>query len=157
GKGTAFKIYLPIAKEAAEEIRPIIPQPPIGGTETLLVAEDDGEVRRLTKVLLEEFGYRVIEAVDGEDAIRRFIENRGEVSLIILDVIMPRKNGREAYEEILKTAPLVKALFLSGYTEDTILKKGILEKGFNFLSKPVSPTSLLKKIREIIDGTDPAR
>jgi DNA-binding response OmpR family regulator len=108
-------------------------------------------VRKLTKNLLEEFGYSIIEAKDGEDAILKFMKNKRRVDLVILDVVMPKKNGKEAYEEIKKHVPDVKALFTSGYTADVIHKKGVLDEELDFISKPVSPKELLKRVREIID------
>jgi PAS domain S-box-containing protein len=151
GKGATFNIYLPIIEstlESAEIKKEAIPK---GGTETILLAEDELEVRRLVKTVLEEFGYKVIEAVDGEDAINRFMENKDEINLIILDVIMPKKNGREAYNKIKNISPDVKAIFISGYTEDIIKREDIFEMGLNFIAKPVSPSDLLEKIREVLD------
>ena len=85
--------------------------PPVGGKETILVAEDDDEVRRLTKNVLEEFGYTVVEATDGEDAISKFLKHKRKVDLVMLDVVMPRKNGKEVYQYVRKIRPDVKALF----------------------------------------------
>ncbi|MDP2993005.1 MAG: PAS domain S-box protein [Deltaproteobacteria bacterium] len=151
GKGTTFKIYLPVIKSEAEETKPEVITPLKNGTETVLVAEDETEVRRLIKSMLEEFGYKIIEAVDGEDAIDKFMENKDRIQLLILDVIMPRRNGKEAYEEIKKVRPDIKALFISGYATDIIHEKDILEKKINFISKPILPTELLKKVREVLD------
>jgi PAS domain S-box-containing protein len=151
GKGTTFKIYLPVIKAGVEEAKPAADASPKRGTEVVLVAEDEPDVRKLTKTVLEEFGYTVIEAVNGEDAINKFMENRDKIQLLLLDVIMPKKNGKEVYEEIKKIKPDMKALFISGYTSNFIHKKGILEEGINFVLKPISPTKLLKKMREILD------
>lgn len=151
GKGSTFTMYLPVVKNSTKQASVIPYQPLIGGSETILIAEDDSEVRKLTKNLLEEFGYSIIEAKDGEDAIIKFMKNKKRVDLVILDVVMPKKNGKEAYEEIKKNVPYVKALFTSGYTADVIHKKGVLDENLNFISKPVSPKELLKKVREIID------
>jgi PAS domain S-box-containing protein len=151
GKGSVFTIYLPTVKVSTKEALVVPFQPLVGGSETILVAEDDPEVRKLTKNLLEEFGYTVIEAKDGEDAIIKFMKNKRRVDLVVLDVVMPKKNGKEVYEEIRKHVPYVKTLFTSGYTADVIHKKGVLDEDLNFISKPVSPKELLKKVREIID------
>ncbi len=151
GKGATFNIYLPIIEstlESAEIKKEAIPK---GGTETILLAEDELEVRRLVKTVLEEFGYKVIEAVDGDDAINRFTENKDRIDIVILDVIMPMKNGRSAYNEIKDIKSDVKTIFISGYTEDIIKREDIFEMGLNFISKPVSPSDLLKKIREVLD------
>jgi CheY-like chemotaxis protein len=123
----------------------------VGGAETILVAEDDPDVRRVTQIVLREFGYRVIEAVDGNSAIEKFIENRDDIELLLLDVIMPKKNGKKVYEEIRKMRPDIKCFFISGYTADVMQQKGITEQGFYFVSKPISPETLLRKVREVLD------
>lgn len=151
GKGSTFTIYLPTVKVLNKESYTAPYQPLVGGSETILVAEDDAEVRKLTKNLLEEFGYSIIEAKDGEDAVLKFMRNKRRIDLVILDVVMPKKNGKEVYEEIKKHVPDVKALFTSGYTADVIHKKGVLDEELDFISKPVSPKELLKRVREIID------
>ncbi len=151
-KGTTFKIYLPLIRSKVAETQPITLSSLEGGTETILVAEDDKEVRKLSKDVLECFGYKVIETGDGEDTINRFKENEDKIQLLILDVIMPKKNGREVYEEIRKIRPDIKVLFMSGYTADIINSKGILEKGANFISKPVSSHEFLRKVREVLDN-----
>ncbi len=153
GNGTSFTIYLPLVESRAVRFHIKEAPPPIErGTETILLAEDDKAVRMLIKITLERCGYRVIEASDGEEAVRKFMENREGVDLAVLDVIMPRKNGKEAYNEIRKARPDVKAIFTSGYNEEIIHKKGILEDGLNFLQKPVVPYELLRKIRDILDN-----
>jgi signal transduction histidine kinase/ActR/RegA family two-component response regulator len=152
GMGTTFKVYLPQIKAVIEYAKPVSAPVPNGGTETLLVAEDDSSVRNLTTAVLQGFGYTVLEASDGEEAIRKYRDNKDTIQLLILDVIMPRKNGREAYDEIRKMNPAVKALFTSGYTEEIIHKKGLLEDGVHFLSKPVSPKELLHKVKAMLDS-----
>jgi two-component system NtrC family sensor kinase len=152
GMGTTFKVYLPQIKAVIEHAEPVSASVPKGGTETLLVAEDDSSVRNLTTSVLQGFGYTVIEASDGVEAIQKYRDNKDTIQFLILDVIMPRKNGREAYDEIRKINPAVKALFTSGYTAEIIHKKGLLEDGVNFLSKPVSPKELLNKVKEMLDG-----
>lgn len=152
GEGTTFKIYLPIIKAGLKETKPVEVKPLLGGTETVLLAEDDDEARTLTKTVLEEFGYKVIEAVDGEVAINKYNENKEKIRMVILDVIMPKKSGKEVYEEIIKSAPDIKVLFTSGYTAEIIHKKGVLEEDLNFLSKPFSPQEVLKKVREVLDS-----
>jgi len=122
------------------------------GNETILLVEDDTMSRRLTRMVLEEEGYKVIEAVDGEDAIASFTSNKDLIKLIILDVILPKKNGREVYDAVMAVAPGVKVLFMSGYTASMIFKKGVLEANLNFIPKPVSPRIVVSKIREILDS-----
>lgn len=152
GKGTTFKVYLPLVHA---EALPKIEEEPVAslsGTETILIAEDEEPVRSLYKEALEAYGYEIIDAEDGEAAVRKFIENQDRIKLLVLDVVMPKKNGKEAYEEIKAIRPDIKALFTSGYTENVIHKKGILDYSYNFLRKPVSPNVLLKKIREVLNS-----
>ena len=154
-KGTTFKIYLPLIKThnktATPYSTPGTAQFTAGGRETILVAEDDTAVRNLTRDVLEQSGYTVIEAVDGEDALRLFKDHAGKIKMLILDVIMPKMNGREAYTACVEIKPEIKALFMSGYTANIIHKKGLLEAGFNFILKPVSPSEMLKIVRKILD------
>ena len=141
---------MPFIKAEVKELKPTEPPPIIGGTETILIAEDDADVRKFTKHILEEFGYKVIEAVDGEDAINKFLQNKDKVHLLVFDLIMPKKSGKDAYKEIKKLRPDMKALFMSGYSKDVLAKEGILEEELHFILKPISPTKLLRKIREVL-------
>jgi CheY-like chemotaxis protein len=118
----------------------------------VLLAEDDGAVRKITKQVLEEFGYKVIEAVDGEDAACKVRKHGEQIQLLITDVIMPRKNGKESYDEIKSIMPGIKVLFTSGYPNDHIHKKGILDEDLNFLFKPAPPAVLLSKVRHVLDA-----
>ena len=152
GKGTTFKIYLPIVKAPKGEKSIEAPSAyPAGGAETILVAEDDAALRKLTSVVLSSFGYTVIEAEDGEDAVNKFRENKDAIRLLLFDIIMPKKNGREAYEEIRKIRPDVKVLFASGYTSDVMWQRGGFTEGWEFILKPIVPKVLLKKVREVLD------
>ena len=150
GLGTTFKIYFKLIGARAEVVRPAAAQLPLpGGTETILVAEDDGDVRKFITHTLKKFGYRVIEAVDGEDAVRQFAEHKEGIQLLILDLVMPKMNGREAYQEICKLKQGIPALFSSGYTADIINRRGGLDEGINFISKPMTPRDLLVKVRDV--------
>lgn len=151
GRGTTFKIYLPLIKSKVKEATPADLLIIKGGKETVLVAEDDALVRELIKEVLSGYGYSVIEAGDGEETIRVFNENKDSIQLLILDVIMPKKNGKEVYDEIKEIKPDIKAIFTSGYTADIINKKGILEEGLEFILKPISPDRLLRTVREVLD------
>ncbi|MDY6863927.1 MAG: ATP-binding protein [Thermodesulfobacteriota bacterium] len=151
-KGTTFKIYLPLIESKIENKKSKSLPFPEGGTETVLVAEDDEDIRTLSKIILEQNGYNVIEAIDGEDAVSKFIKNKEKIQLLILDVIMPKKDGKEAYEEIRKMRVDIKVLFISGYTSDLIDKRGIIEEGGGFLYKPFSSEILLQKIRQVLDS-----
>lgn len=152
GMGTSFTIYLPLIEHAAEE-QSI--QPPMmlrGNHETILVAEDDTAVMGMLKEMLEMSGYNVIEATNGEDAVEKFSANKERIGLALLDVIMPRKNGRQVYEDITRIKPGVKALFMSGYTYDVIDWKDALQEGIHLIPKPVQPNELLLKIKETLEG-----
>lgn len=154
GRGTTFKIYLPLSEKIAEYSRHDLENHEVSaGTETLLLAEDDNEVREFTKYILEESGYTVIESRDGDEAVDKFMENKDKIQLLLLDVIMPGKNGKEVYHEISRENPDVKVLFMSGYTANIIHKKGIIDNGLDVILKPVSPRKLLQKIREVLDGS----
>ena len=150
-KETTFRIFLPLTKAKNEETDPRAFVPPSGGTETILLAEDDASVRNSTRAMLEEFGYKVIEAADGEEAIRTFADNGDNIRLLLFDLLMPRKNGKEAYEEIRKIRPGVKALFTSGYTADMIYGKDLFEQGLDLVPKPVLSTELLTRVRGALD------
>jgi CheY-like chemotaxis protein len=151
-KGTTFRIYLPSVRATAKKEQPSLAS--VGtGRETILVAEDNFEVRCLIREVLTQYGYTILEAVDGEDAVNKFKEHGG-IDLLIFDSVMPRKNGREAYEEISKIKPGTKVIFTSGYTRDLVLGKGIEEIKFSIISKPLIPNILLEKTREILDKHD---
>ena len=151
-KGTSFKIYIPLTKQAvnrteAEQVLPLLER----GGETILIAEDSPEVRKLASEILRQFGYTVIEAENGEDAIDKFRKAKENIRLILLDVVMPKVNGKEVYEEVSRIDPDVKVLFTSGYTADIISTKGIKARGANFIEKPMRAQALLGKVREILD------
>jgi len=151
GEGTTFIIYLPIidGKQAvlSEEASPAAPAP---GTETILVAEDDPSVRNLVDMVLTKFGYQVILAENGQEVVDSFAANRDKIGLILMDIIMPKKNGIEAFAEIKKLHPEVKVLFTSGYTSDFIQSRG-MQEGVELIMKPVQPVELLRKVREVLE------
>jgi nitrogen-specific signal transduction histidine kinase/CheY-like chemotaxis protein len=148
--GTIFHIYFPSAYTIAVEEKPA-PVTAGTGKETVLIAEDNEAVRGLISTILIEHGYTTIEAIDGPDAIEKF-RKADRIDLLIFDSVMPKKNGRETYNEICEMKPDIKAIFTSGYTRDVFLDKGIEDEKFNFLQKPISPSSLLQKVREVLDG-----
>ncbi|MEW6721201.1 MAG: ATP-binding protein [Thermodesulfobacteriota bacterium] len=153
GRGTTFKIYLPVDRAAlrAEAAAPRQDKPR-GGSETILVAEDDETLRQLACRYLGSAGYTVILAVDGEDAVRKFREHRDSIRLLLFDMIMPKMNGREALDEIRKERPDVKAVFSSGYAPDLLERKAGLESDVELLMKPYAPDEILRKVREVLDG-----
>ncbi len=153
GYGTSFNIYLPLIEEPVRPAEPEMRREPgmQGGAETILLGEDNQTVRNITRDMLAEFGYTVIEAADGDEAIRKFLEHEDRIDLLILDVIMPKKNGREVYEAVKKIKPGVKVLFTSGYAADIIRTRGMIEEGLHFLHKPISLDALLRNIRLILE------
>ena len=154
GRGTSFHLYFPLIPEVTAQTASRSSGPLKGGAETILVAEDDEMLRGLCRSILKEFGYTVIEAKDGADAVEVFRKDRDRIDMLLLDVIMPRKNGKAAYDEIRTIKADVKVLFISGYSADMISREGILERGLHFISKPLSPTDLLQKVREVLDGKE---
>jgi len=152
GHGTVFRIYLPLSEEAALQNKNLASLDSVqGGLETILVAEDAADIRRLTKIVLESFGYKVIIAEDGEDAIAKFRENKDKIKLAVIDMIMPKKSGTEVSEALRKEHPEIKILFVSGYTLDTLNRQKMIVAGIDFMHKPIVPQDLLKKVREILD------
>ncbi len=155
GQGSVFKIYLPLCEEAeTPDIKIKAVGPVKGGKETVLLAEDDASLRQLAQTILESFGYSVIDAVDGEDAIAKFMESKDRISLVLLDMIMPKKSGKEVSEAIRKVSPLIKILHTSGYPLDSTSADDQIEH-FDFIHKPYQPSDLLKMVREILDRDPP--
>lgn len=157
GRGSTFNIYIPLAVNGSSFAEvPLMTDSarPEGGSGTILLAEDESKLRGLTSSLLAEFGYNCIEAVDGEDAVVRFMENKDHIRLIILDVVMPNKNGKDVYEEIRKVRPDIKVIFVSGYGDGILKQKGIRKEAVDIILKPFSPEKLLNKIREVLDRRD---
>jgi PAS domain S-box-containing protein len=153
GKGTVFHIYLPLVRTSAPAAEPIKqePAPLSGGSETILLAEDDAVLRKMTDTILKHMGYTVITAENGREAVEKFIENSESIRLVILDGIMPTMNGKEAYQAISALVPGVRCIFMSGYAEDVFTKDGVLQEDVEYLSKPVMPSVLLGKVREVLD------
>jgi len=152
GKGTSFKIYLPLIEMVLDQQERKMPVLLRGNAETILVAEDDQAVLSFLLGVLQENGYSVVTATNGEDAVQKFIEFQDTVRLVLLDVIMPRKNGREIYDEIIKIRPDIKVLFMSGYTNDVIDWKDARKEGISLLAKPLQADELLEKLREALTG-----
>ncbi len=151
GKGTAFSIYLPLANPTAQESGFKASAIPQGGTETILIAEDDQEIRKLAVTFLENFGYTIVESENGEEAIQLFQQHEDKIRLLLFDVIMPKKNGKEAYDAIRLISPGIKIIFMSGFSMNTNVIKDIVGEGLDFVLKPISPEVLLKKVREVLD------
>jgi CheY-like chemotaxis protein len=152
GAGTVFRIFLPLIPESLAEVEQAEQAPLPRGTETVLLVEDEVTIRQVTRLLLEDFGYTVVEAADCDEAVVRLRENLGQVQLVLSDLIMPKKNGRETFEALKAIKPELKVLFMSGYTADLIEQRGILERGLSFIQKPMRPAVLLRKIREVLES-----
>ncbi|HEY6945288.1 MAG TPA: PAS domain S-box protein, partial [Candidatus Acidoferrum sp.] len=156
GKGTVFKVYLPrVEREAPQSVHADPDGAPQRGTETILFAEDSESLREMACEYLESIGYTVIEAGCGTEALQRSSEFQGTIHLLLTDVIMPEMNGRELADQIVQNRPGIKVLFTSGYTDDAIVRHGVLEPGIAFIQKPYRPRAIARKIREVLDG--PAR
>jgi PAS domain S-box-containing protein len=154
GKGATFKVYLPQVEEPLEEekekARRLERELPHGG-ETVLVAEDDGDVRSLVVQILKKQGYKVLEAANGEEAFMICEKHEGSIDLLVTDVVMPVMSGRELTDRLLLLHPKIKVLYMSGYTDDTVVRHGVLEEGVNFFQKPFSMEALVLKVREVLD------
>ncbi|MGO9380085.1 MAG: PAS domain S-box protein [Dissulfurispiraceae bacterium] len=151
GKGTTFKLYLPATELKKEEGMKAVELEPLGGTETILVTEDDDKIRRLYETILKQKGYKIILAKDGEEAIEQFSKNKDVISLVLLDMIMPNKGGKEVYDEIRRVKRDMKVLFASGYSADKIDKEILIGEHVDFLFKPLSPINLLSQVRAMLD------
>ncbi|MEW6600346.1 MAG: ATP-binding protein, partial [Nitrospirota bacterium] len=150
-EGTTFRVFLPEIRASVKKEKLPAPVLLTGNGESILLAEDEASVRLSIKSVLEQFGYRVVEAVNGNDALEKFRDNEEAIDLLIIDVIMPHMNGIETYEEIKKISPHIKAVFISGYTSDIVRNSKLHENALPFISKPVYPETLLLKIRELLN------
>ncbi len=152
GQGTTFKIYLPKAKgDVASEKKEQHPVTELGGSETVLIVEDDDSLRKLAQKALQQHGYRVLAAENGEDALRISKKHEGPIDLMITDVVMPKMSGRETAERLQPLYPQMKVIYMSGYTDNAIMHHGVLAPGLNFFEKPFAPEGLARKVREILN------
>lgn len=155
GQGTAFKIYFPCVEKPAEEVAAgtrlteFTASP--GGSETILVVEDEDIVRTLVCQILKSKGYRVLEAANGKEALLVCEEHAGPIHLLVTDVVMPEMNGRELAVTLVATRPATKVLYMSGYAEDAVVSDGILKPGLAFLQKPFNPEALAWKVWELLE------
>ncbi len=153
GRGATFKIYLPPVAARAEAVRsPVAPSAATHGSETVLVVEDEEAVRRLSCRVLESHGYTVLAAGRGDQALHVASRHTGPIQLLVTDVVMPGMSGRELAKRLSSLRPATKVLYLSGYTDDAIVRHGVLEPGVSFLQKPFTPAALARKVREVLDG-----
>jgi PAS domain S-box-containing protein len=152
GQGTTFKVYLPaVDAERPDASQATAPAAAQHGTETILLVEDEEAVRRLASVMLRRVGYQVIEAANPADAIAILEERRSVIAMLITDVVMPGSSGPALYERLLAHRPELKVLYMSGYTDDSVIRQGRLQPGAAFLQKPFTGEGLLRKVREVLD------
>ncbi len=151
GRGTTFKIYLPSVSESLSGAQTkAAPEPVPRGTETILLVEDETAVRTMTRLTLEGNGYLVLEAVDGEEALRLCAQHPGPIHLLVSDVVMPRMSGRQLAEQLTTLHPEMRVLFVSGYTDDAVVRHGVLQAEVAFLQKPFSMDDLQRKVRAVL-------
>jgi CheY-like chemotaxis protein len=152
GLGTTVKIYLPRVEEAAmKPAGDILPKDLPGGTETVLVVEDEDTVRDLCTRILENLGYQVMQAPNGAEAIVLAQGYGDRIDLLLTDVVMPKMNGSELATRLVLHHPEMQVLFTSGHTDDAIVQHGVLEEGVSFIGKPYTRLALARKVREVLD------
>jgi two-component system cell cycle sensor histidine kinase/response regulator CckA len=154
GHGTTFKVYFPRLLNVPDmvlttsEFRAVAPR----GTETVLLAEDDESLRALGARVLGALGYEVLVARTGSDALRIVAEHKGRIDMIATDVVMPEMNGSQLVEKVLAVRPGLRVLFMSGYTDDEVMRRGVIDGQTAFLQKPYTPDVLAHKVREVLDA-----
>jgi two-component system, cell cycle sensor histidine kinase and response regulator CckA len=153
GKGTTFKVYLPQVDEAAKPVMEGGAEPTlVAGTEVILLVEDEDMVRELAHRLLGDMGYTVLEARNGEAALRQAESHRGPIHLLVTDMVMPGIGGHELAEKVTAARPDTKVLYVSGYTSDTVVRRWTMQGATAFLQKPYDPLTLTQKVREVLDA-----
>ena len=152
GRGTTFKVYFPRASQADVRSLPALRTDGLEGTETILLAEDQPEVSAIACAVLERYGYRVLEASNGDQALQILRTHQGPIHLLLSDVVMPSMSGPELARLVQLKQPGIRVLYASGYTDDAIVRHGVLDPGVAFLQKPFTPTALLRKVREVLDA-----
>ncbi len=153
GRGTTFQVYLPrVAEPDAGEASARAAYETPRGTETVLLAEDEEAARAIVRIALQAQGYTVLEAGDGEDGVRLCREHRGPIHLLVTDVVMPKISGRRLAEQVVRMRPGTKVLYVSGYTDDVVVRHGVVQQDIAFLQKPFSLWALARRVRDVLDG-----
>jgi CheY-like chemotaxis protein len=153
GQGTTFKIYLPRAEKATETIwKTEAPVKLLNGTETILIVEDEGEVRKVARRILHRYGYAAMEAANGSEALSLCEQHKGKIQLVLTDTVMPGINGLELAVRLAASYPSIRVIFMSGYTDVAIVQNGILKSEIHFIEKPFTPEKLLQKVRAALDS-----
>jgi PAS domain S-box-containing protein len=152
GRGSTFKVYLPRVDEAVDGEEEVISRSVPQGTEMVLLVEDEDQVRSILKHILEGQGYQVLSASNGEEALSISQDLERDIKLMITDVVMPQMSGRELAERVLAVRPNLPVLFMSGYTDDAIVRHGLLEEKLNFMQKPFDSATVARKVREVLDS-----
>jgi len=152
GKGTTFKIYLPRVNEPREAItEEILKEELPRGDETILIVEDEEEVRKLARKILEKQGYRILETLNGDDALLACETRKSPIHLMLTDIVMPGMSGSELAKLLKPLYPEIRILYMSGYTDNAIVRHGALGKGVNYIQKPFTMEGLARKVREVLD------
>jgi two-component system, cell cycle sensor histidine kinase and response regulator CckA len=152
GQGTMFTISLPSTDDRPLDGEPALPTASTSGSETVLLVEDEAALRRLSRRVLAQFGYTVVEAPNGEEALQLAEAYQGPIHLVLTDVVMPRMSGRDLAQRVVASHPEAKVLFMSGYTDDAVVQHGVQTQEVSLLRKPFTPYALAARVREVLDG-----
>jgi CheY-like chemotaxis protein len=151
GKGTTFKLYFPKVTDPLSASSAAMVEPTLRGNETILVVEDEPSVLGITVKMLDQLGYVTLSAASGAEALEMSKSHSGAISLLLTDVVMPNMNGRQLADKLLASKPDMKVLYLSGYTENTVIHHGIVDSSVAFLPKPFTRDALAKTIRNVLE------
>jgi DNA-binding NtrC family response regulator len=150
--GTTFNVYFPPSEREVEAVRKLAPAPVLSGSETILLIEDEEHVRAVSRAILARSGYKVVEVQNPAEAIEFCGKPSKPIHLVLTDIVMPKMSGPELAKQLRALRPEIKVLYMSGYTDDTIIRHGMLDPKTAFLQKPFTPEDLLRKVRDVLDG-----